>query len=277
MRYGFCTGFATEPLFAIDETMEAEIAAWGYDFIEYPLMSIAALDETAFTALTERVRAAGLGCDCVCNLFPASVRVIGAGADEKVIRAYLDTAFERAKHLGVKKIIFGSAGARKRGETEKPEADRQFTACLKIIDEYCAGYGMTVLIEAIRRGEADYINTLQEGAEAVLRAEEAGCRNIALMADLFHMQSNGEDPADLEKYISRIRHIHVCEQMRQLPAEEFSEYMERAMEVLIKHRYDMTVSYESVRPKNRSEGEEACILLKKSLISPPQAGIRSTH
>lgn len=270
MRVGFCTGFATEPLFAIDEAMEAEVAKWGFDYIEYPLMSIAALSEEEFSQLTERVKKNDLGCDCVCNLFPASVKVIGKEADEKMIRNYLERAFERAKRLGVKKIIFGSAGARKRGAEAKKEADRQFTACLKIIDEYCERYEMTVLIEAIRRGEADYINTLQEGAEAVLRAEEAGCKNIALMADLFHMQSNGEAVEDLERYISRIRHIHVCEQMRQLPEGQFSEYLRNAFEILQKNGYHMTVSYESVCPKNEEEGVSACINLKNLLMNPQQ-------
>ena len=80
--------------------------------------------------------------------------------------APIDIAFERAAILGAEKIIFGSAGARKRGNLLKEEADRQFLACLHILEEYCSFYQIPVLLEAIRYGEADYINTLAEAAES---------------------------------------------------------------------------------------------------------------
>ena len=51
MRYGFCTGFATTPLFAIDNRLEAAVSSWGFDYIEYPLMSVAALSEKDFRLL----------------------------------------------------------------------------------------------------------------------------------------------------------------------------------------------------------------------------------
>ena len=35
-------------------------------------------------------------------------------------------------------------------------------------------------------------------------SSEAGCTHIALMADLFHMNSNGEDCLDLKKYFDRL-------------------------------------------------------------------------
>ena len=76
MRYGFCTGFATTPLFTIDSSLEAAVSSWGFDYIEYPLMSVAALTEKDFAMLRQRVADAHLACDSMCNLFPASVPVI---------------------------------------------------------------------------------------------------------------------------------------------------------------------------------------------------------
>ena len=99
MRYGFCTGFATDPLFSIDSSLEAAVSLWGFDYIEYPLMSIAALSEADFSNLRERLQRAHLACDCMCNLFPASVPVIGERVNEKQIREYLDTAFGQLKTI----------------------------------------------------------------------------------------------------------------------------------------------------------------------------------
>ncbi|MBO7423721.1 MAG: sugar phosphate isomerase/epimerase [Oscillospiraceae bacterium] len=265
MRYGFCTGFATTPLFSIDSSLEAAVSSWGFDYIEYPLMSLAALPEDTFLELRQRAATAHVACDCMCNLFPASVPVIGNTVSEKQIREYLDTAFERAALLGTKKIIFGSAGARKRGELPKKEADRQFVACLRILEEYCASSQIMVLLEAIRYGEADYINTLAEGAEMVRRAREESCAHIALMADLFHMSSNREDPSDLDRYFALIRHIHICEQDRKLPDNRFSTDLLNAIAVLQDRNYNGTVSYESVLPKNDTEGKSACTLLRNTL------------
>ena len=280
MRYGFCTGFATDPLFS---SLEAAVSLWGFDYIEYPLMSIAALSEADFSNLRERLQRAHLACDCMCNLFPASVPVIGERVNEKQIREYLDTAFGRAAILGVKKLIFGSAGARKRGGLAKETADRQFLASLLILEEYCSRYRMLlileeycsryrmqVLLEAIRVGEADYINTLSEGAEMVILAQKAGCTHIALMADLFHMNSNGEDCLDLKKYFPLIRHIHICETERKLPSQPVSDSLRQETELLQSLQYNLTASYESIMPVNDAQGKQALSLLKSMLHESPQ-------
>ena len=265
MRYGFCTGFATTPLFTIDSSLEAAVSSWGFDYIEYPLMSVVALMEKDFAMLRQRVADAHLACDSMCNLFPASVPVIGNAVSEKQIRTYLDIAFERAAILGAEKIIFGSAGARKRGNLLKEEADRQFLTCLHILEEYCSFYQIPVLLEAIRYGEADYINTLAEAAEMVSLAEREGCSHIRLMADLYHMDCNREDLSDLEKYFSLIGHVHVCEAERKLPSDLFSAYLSAALSLLRGKRYQHTISYESVMPVSDCEGKQACSLLHSTM------------
>lgn len=264
MRYGFCTGFATDPLFTIDSSLEAAVSSWGFDFIEYPLMAVAALPEEDFEELLGRKTGCGLECDSACNLFPGNVPVIGEKRSEKVIRSYLDTAFSRASRMGVKKLIFGSAGARRLGDYDRKAADREFLSCLGILNEYASEYGMSVLIEAIRRGEADYINTLAEAAAVVRTARERDFCQIGLMADLFHMYSNGEDAGVLETEQELLGHVHVCESERMLPERDFSVYMQNAFALLKKNGYDYTISYESVHPKDREEGRFVCGLLRES-------------
>lgn len=265
MRYGFCTGFASNPPFGIDNSLEALVGAWGYDYIELPLMSIVALSEEEFAAMKKRIADAGLSCDSACNLFPGSVPVIGENVSEKAIRDYLDVGFARASEMGVKKLIFGSAGARKLGDYDKTKADEQFLECLRILDEYCTKYNMEVLIECIRRGEADYINTLEEGAAMAKKAQAAGYTHILLMADLFHMSCNGEPIADFEKNLPIIHHVHVCDADREIPVGKFNDYLVSGVEIMKNHGYDITVSYESKRPAGMDEGKTACALLKSYL------------
>ena len=265
MRYGFCTGFASNPPFGIDATLEALVGAWGYDYIELPLMSIVALSEDEFTAMKQRIADAGLACDSACNLFPGSVPVIGENVSEKVIRDYLDVGFTRAKEMGVKKLIFGSAGARKLGSYDKEKADVQFLSCLGILEEYCTKYDMEVLIECIRRGEADYINTLAEGAAMAMKAQDAGYRHILLMADLFHMNCNGEPISDFEKYLPIVHHVHVCDVDREIPVGKFNDFLSDGVKIIKRYGYDRTVSYEAKRPADMEAGKAACALLKSYL------------
>ena len=267
MKYGFCTGFAADPLFSINSSLEAAVYSWGFDFIEYPLMTLAALSEVEFTRLIERRDENHLTSDCVCNLFPASVPVIGARRDEAQIKDYLETAFERAKRLGVKKMIFGSAGARRLGEYSREKADEEFLRCLGALNDFCTRYQMKVLIEAVRKGEADYINTLEEAAAFVSEARKRNYRNIGLMADLFHMHSNQEPTESLKNNLPLIEHVHVCEAERALPDSCFSPYMSECFRILSENRYSDTVSYESICPVNTEQGID-CRKMLKTAIDP---------
>ena len=267
MKYGFCTGFAADPLFSINSSLEAAVYSWGFDFIEYPLMTLAALSEAEFTRLIERRDENHLTSECVCNLFPASVPVIGERRDEARINDYLETAFERAKRLGVKKMIFGSAGARRLGEYSREKAGEEFLLCLGTLNDFCTRYDMKVLIEAIRKGEADYINTLDEAAAFVLEARKRDYRNIGLMADLFHMLSNGEPTDSLKNGLPLIEHVHVCEAERALPDGCFSPYLSECFRILRENSYSDTVSYESIGPVNTAQGIACRKMLKNAAES----------
>ena len=211
-----------------------------------------ACSEEQFDALCGRVERHALRCSSMCNLLPATVPVTGPQASGEQLREYLDLAFSRAARLDVKKLVFGSAGARRRGAQTREDGVR---------------YQIPVLIEAMRRGEADYINTLSEAAEMMARAREAGCSRIGLMADLYHMRSNGEPLSDLERYLPEIAHVHLCEENRGLPDRDFSPYLREAATILRAGGYDGTISYESGRPENNARGKTACDILKKTMTA----------
>ncbi len=265
MRYGCCTGFASNPPFGIDPSLEEVVGGAGFDFIEYPLMSVYALSEEGYKDLRARRDRYNLACDCGCNLFPGSVPVVGEAYDEKKMRDYLEAAFKRAAELGTKKLIFGSAGARRKGDLLDSIADAYFQNCLEILEEYCAKYDIIVCIEPIRRGEADFINTLDEGARHARIARDKGLEHIYLLADLFHMMCNGEDVSCIEKHIDIIRHVHVAEADRALPGSDFSAYISSGLALLNKLGYQGTVSFEAKRPETIAQMVECRELLKKNL------------
>ena len=75
MRFGYCTGFASNMMGAVNYALLDDIAAAGYDYVEFPLMQLEALSAEEFAALCARVPETGLACDVCCNMFPARVRL----------------------------------------------------------------------------------------------------------------------------------------------------------------------------------------------------------
>jgi len=265
MRYGCCTGFASEPPFGIDPSLEEMIGKAGFDFIEYPLMSVQDLSDEGYANLRRRRDRFSLACDCGCNLFPGSIPVVGEAYNEGKTHSYLDSAFRRAHELGTGKLIFGSAGARKRGKLFVSIADAYFQNILTVLEPYCARYGIDICIEPIRVGEADYINTLDQGAAQARIARLSGLEHVFLLADLFHMMCNNEPLDSLERNFDILRHIHVAEADRLLPDSGFSNYVGKALALLRKLGYRGTVSFEAKRPENVEHLARCLSLLKANL------------
>ncbi|MGN1164617.1 MAG: hypothetical protein ACI4S4_07440, partial [Candidatus Ornithospirochaeta sp.] len=68
MKYGFCTGFASDPLWEIKEEMIHDIKDAGYDYPEFPVMTFAEMSEKEFSRLEEITSA-----PVACNLFPSYI------------------------------------------------------------------------------------------------------------------------------------------------------------------------------------------------------------
>lgn len=146
-----------------------------------------------------------------CNGFirPAHLRCVGPEANHDQILEWSDTSFRRMKKAGGKLIVFGSAGARKLPDGwAKEKADEQFVALLKKMGPLAEKHGVTVTIEQLRAEECNYINRISEGA-ALIRA--AGHPNVRLLADLYHMASMGDTPADLKAAMDVVVHMEIAE------------------------------------------------------------------
>ena len=84
----------------------------GYDYLETSLAGLAAMSETEYAAALAKVHNAHIKVEACNGMLPAEVRVTGPDVSAQKIHDYLDHAFARASKLGVKTVVFGSAGAR---------------------------------------------------------------------------------------------------------------------------------------------------------------------
>jgi sugar phosphate isomerase/epimerase len=146
-----------------------------------------------------------------CNGFirPAHLRCVGPEANHDLILDWAETTFRRMKRTGGTFIVFGSGGARKIPEGwTKEKADVQFVALLKRMGPLAETHGITVTLEQLRAEECNYINHIGEAAE-LIRA--AGHPHVRLLADLFHMASMGDTPADLKAAMDVVVHMEIAE------------------------------------------------------------------
>lgn len=263
MRYGFCTGFAAGMTGDIDHGLVRDIAAAGYDYVEFPMMQIAALSDPAFNELVRRLADNGLGADCTCNMFPPHLRLTGPQRDWAAIERYLDGVLPRLVRLGTRKIVLGSSGARDLpAGTDQAEGYDQMQELLEeTVLPATERYGILIAVEPINHGEANFICTLPEGMEVVRRASHP---RIRLLADTIHMLWEGEDPAELLRFRPWLEHFHISEAARVLPVDGYTPELSALLDGLRKAGPTDTVSFET-RAYSRAEMARALSLLKERL------------
>lgn len=145
-----------------------------------------------------------------CNGFlPGSLKSVGPDAVHDQILEYAETAFRRAQQIGIGVIVFGSGGSRRVPEGfSHDQAREQFIELCKALGPIAQRYDVILTIEPLNRREVNFINNLAEGADIV---EAVDHPNIMLLADIFHMLVEGEEPEEIIKYGHLIKHVHVAE------------------------------------------------------------------
>ena len=162
MRFGCCGSLVAQNPDKTGVEIVEKIAQYGYDYIELPLAEMMELSDADFAALCKRVERSGIRCEACNNFFPGRIRLTGPDVDEQAVRAYYAKALERAATLGVKSIVFGSAGAKRVPEGfDMDRAYQQVVQVTRETGEAAAKYGITIVIEPVRMPDCNIINTWQ--------------------------------------------------------------------------------------------------------------------
>jgi sugar phosphate isomerase/epimerase len=142
-------------------------------------------------------------------LLPGDLKVTGPAVDHARLARYAETAFARSASIGMRTIVFGSAGARMLPEGwSAVRGFEQYVEALHVLAPIAARHGVTVVVEPLNRGECNLVNTIDEGAEAVRRCNHP---NVQLLVDLFHMLRNGEAPDAIGRHAGLVTHAHLAE------------------------------------------------------------------
>ena len=211
MKFGVCIGCDPERI-GISKKI-------GFDYVESGFSLLAEAENDAkyddFLRLTKEYDIPCLSVNC---FLPGSLKVTGPDADPVALKAYVERGMRRGAALGVKKVVFGSAGARNIPEGFPFDAAmRQIFSFLKdIVSPLAERFGITVVIEPLSPKDTNVIRTLREGAEIVAAVNEP---NILLLGDLYHMYNVNEHEADVRMMKGLLKHAHIAQpQNRIYPA-----------------------------------------------------------
>jgi sugar phosphate isomerase/epimerase len=183
--------------------------------------------DSAFAPNLEAARACPLPVQAANCFLPGSLKSVGPDADHGAVLSYSETAFKRAKQVGIDTIVFGSSGSRAIPEGfSQRDAELQFVALLAKMGPLAEAQGVTVVIEPLNKGEVNFINTLHEGARLV---EPVDHPNIRLLADIFHMMRMDEPASHILDVAHLLKHVHIAEKAKRTPpgtaGDDFKPYL----------------------------------------------------
>lgn len=208
MKFGVCRG--------LDDLVAIECAAnAGADYFETGFGCLATFDDEKFSEGKKALDSVGLKCVAANSFIPGDMNLVGDNVDYVRISEYLDIGFERAKLLGVEKIVLGSGKARSFPEGySKEKAEEQLAYFLS---EYAARrakkINASIVLEPLRFCETSMIYTVADGVKI---AELSGADNVFGLADLYHVYGNNDSVSAMREFSGKVIHAHIAEPVNRL-------------------------------------------------------------
>jgi len=198
MRLGCC---------GAEDRLEA-IQRAGYEYVEPGVPVLRAdLPDDEFETVRRRFGRTALKPEAF-NLFvPGDLRVTGDSVDLQALIRHVETVVRRAAELGAEIIVFGSGGARNVPDGfPRSRALEQLRAFCEMAADTAHPLGITIVVEPLFSQKCNIITSVAEGAELVREVDRPG---LALLADLFHMEVDGEPWQNLQDAAPLLRHVHL--------------------------------------------------------------------
>jgi len=246
MEFGVCLNvvevFREDPD-KLDEQLSA-IAAAGYTYIEIMVAAYADADEDEINAIQALLQKIKLKAKRANVLFPGDMKVVGPERNEKAIREYLDSVFQKLKTIGVEIVVFGSGGARRIPDGfPYNDAYGQLCDTIKLITDVASGYGIKVALEHLNPKESNLLTTIKETVNTVRDVNLPTC---GFVFDIYHVDKRTNDIYNVLNAKDILFHSHVGQPgSRIYPFTEGAEELRSYFEILKGAGYDGTVSVEA--------------------------------
>ncbi|HEY3924340.1 MAG TPA: TIM barrel protein [Acidothermaceae bacterium] len=197
----------------------AAAADHGFDAAEFwwpfnePVPNDAQVD--AFVASLDDVGVRLVGLNLFAGNMPGGDRsVVSIPGQEKALRDSVEVLTAIAARTGCRS--FNALYGQRIAGIEPERQDELAVENLGLIADTIATFGGTLLIEPLACGENGDYYPLLAAADALglcdRVTEETGAENLRLLADVYHLTSNGDDVVDVLRYaLARVGHVQLAD------------------------------------------------------------------
>ncbi len=245
MRLGYTVSMAAQDDARIGLHRLPELVRAGFDYAEVPLAQVMALDDDAFRVqVLDALDAAGIPCEANNNFLPREIRLTGPHPDRKTALDYAARAFDRARAMGSRVVVFGSSGSRNAPAGFPLEtAAGQYLEWLREFGAMADDRGIRVVVEHLNRLESNIMTSFREGVTAV---GAMSARGTGVLLDSYHFTIGNEDPGFIARHAKSIGHVHLARTFgRGLPREGDEGDTALCLAALAAGGYDGRISIEA--------------------------------
>ncbi|MBQ7653873.1 MAG: sugar phosphate isomerase/epimerase [Clostridia bacterium] len=253
MRFGACVGMEFDRIKYVKE--------YGYDYVESCFHALTDATDEEYKTLCDELEKNEISCEVVNCFLPGRLPLCVEKVDYDALREYIEKGFSRGKPIGLKKVVFGSGGARKVPDNYSFEkAVNQIVYFLReVLAPICEKYQVTVVIEPLQLCDSNIINTVKEGAAFAALAE---CEYIKGLSDIFHMEQMHDEIDNIKLLNGCIKHAHIAEPVNRVyPASKDEFDYKHYLDVLEEAGCD-TCSIEAETPDFAKDSKIAIDLLR---------------
>ena len=186
--------------------------AAGFDAVELFTSSADAVDTDILSGLLDKygVKLAAVGTGAGKVLHQLHLASPDKGIRRKA-RGFISSMIEFGGRFGAPAIIGSMQGFVETG-VERVQSLGWLAEGLSELGSTAAAYGVNLIFEPLNRYETNLINRLADGVELI---KSVKCKNILLLADLFHMNIEEESiAACLRKFGDYIGYVHFVDSNR---------------------------------------------------------------
>jgi sugar phosphate isomerase/epimerase len=200
MRFGICAPVERA----------AELKAAGCDFVEENVQNfLQGLVEDSKWLGQAKASASPLTVLAANSLVPGDIKIVGPAVDLAKLRNYMAAVLRRAQSVGMKILVFGSAGARNVPEGfDRQKARRQILDFIRMAAPLAQSNGVTLVAEPLNHTESNIINTV---SEAMSYVKDVNHPSFQCLVDSYHFWIDNDSLADLKDAMPWIRHVHVAD------------------------------------------------------------------
>jgi sugar phosphate isomerase/epimerase len=200
MKFGICTKVENA----------AAVKAAGWDYVEESVQGLlkGQTSDAEWDGL-KRTTGAALPVPAANSLVPGSLPITGPSVNEDALTAYMTHVLGRAKKVGIKTLVFGSAGARNVPEGfSRDKAREQIIRFLKNSVGVAKQNDVTLVAEPLNRGESNVINSVEEAMTYVKAVDHP---NFQCLVDSYHFWLEDEPLSNLKAAMPWIKHVHLAD------------------------------------------------------------------